>query len=799
MTNSIAGFVLEEQQNEAIQIFSSLKKAGLVSGEFEAPDWGYKSASLRFFEVRPDQPKRFAASPLSKIATAIAKCYMVKNLILQMSPELAVSRLNSFRWLARTIGDRDDLWQEMPISVLNETVAELRKYTKVTTTYHRATALSHFVGFLSNMQVELNGTTHRYSHRLIKWKHGIPNPTRASLELTSPEHEVKRAELYDETLHKAIAQAAFSVKSSPELEISPGFDRIRLEALAFALALGLRIGEICSLPKRAFHYDDDTGLSSLIVAIEKGAPGGAIAIAKIWEEIVRDAAAYLLDMCSAARNLAKEIEDNGFKFITDKLRSYRDKNPLSHTKIQQLRSVGLAIDNAFYIDEMAECFSISSKELGSGGKYGHCLVPLPKESAARLVAWFDLRFSRWDWSPFTTHYKTGGYRIRVEDLVKSIPTSKSSLTKAYWFIDDLRELLSDMHKASVFDPDIKIELNSIDLWRSRWAKLRELALSNRGGKTTAVDVSRFVNTLKTDYTGYLSAHFKEEFSSEGNSSGGGYSGNKMRPGMESKLSEHLIVVWQNQFDSRGVRGIIPRPMLRADIYNFLSNKGGKKTVFERLGIRDDKGEYYSVSPHQIRRWLTTALLRSGPNEAAIDLWMGRKPHQTRHYDYRTAKERAEYVRAQYTNNDNPPNDVLGRKIKIWRQENMGEKEIELLVIDKLKALHFTPWGTCSRELYISPCTKGLMCLRGFGTGSACDSFHVDPTDLQAKQAIQTLKDKYSMMLSAVTNNMPGLVEDIKAELDTSEALDQHVVFMLDVVSGCDEALQAYVQANDQEQ
>src|SRR5690606_27158519 len=148
------------------------------------------------------------------------------------------------------------------------------------------------------------------------------------------------------------------------------------------------------------------------------------------------------------------------------------------------------------------------------------------------------------------------------------------------------------------------------------------------------------------------------------------------------------------------------------------------------------------------------------------------PGQTRHYDYRTPKERAEYVRERYLKKGEEPPDFLGNKVKIWREGGMSDEQIELLVINKLKALHYTPWGTCSRELYLSPCDKGLVCLRGFGTNSACESFQIDLSDLEAKRAIQELRDKYLQMLYVINPNYHLIASSILSELNTKEPLDQ---------------------------
>lgn len=134
-------------------------------------------------------------------------------------------------------------------------------------------------------------------------------------------------------------------------------------------------------------------------------------------------------------------------------------------------------------------------------------------------------------------------------------------------------------------------------------------------------------------------------------------------------------------------------------------------------------------------------------------------------------------------------------MRFWRENGLSSSQIEQLVCEKLKVLHFTPWGGCSRELYISPCNKGLMCLRGFGTDSACPSFQIDPADLVARRNIEDLRHKYTQMLRVIEPRHSELAETLMHELNTSEPLDQHLAFVVDVVRGCNEALRTYDVAN----
>jgi hypothetical protein len=87
-----------------------------------------------------------------------------------------------------------------------------------------------------------------------------------------------------------------------------------------------------------------------------------------------------------------------------------------------------------------------------------------------------------------------------------------------------------------------------------------------------------------------------------------------------------------------------------------------------------------------------------------------------------------------------------------------------------------------------------MCLRGFGTGAACPSFHIDVRDQQARNNIIALKNQYGAMLAALYPMMGSLAEAFVEELNTAEVLDQHLNHIREVIRGCDQALAAYENA-----
>ena len=720
---------------------------------------------------------------------------MVASIEKQLSAEAAYGRLQSVRWLAQVIGDGIEDWLLLTPAALNRVVDRMRREGGEATVYNRAGMLSTFIDFLNSTRISTDERASSLLGRYIAWNHGLKNPIGRPVMVDDGRTQAHPKYIPD--LHRALGEARSRIRLKPDVEPSPGYDLIRLEALTFAMATGIRVGELCVLSVRCLGTDESSGTTFVRVATEKGQPASARPIADIWAAPVSDAYDYLLERCEAARLRAKEIETTGFQFVIARLHKVRLEKPIEPSFLAQLDVLSLAPDRHFRVEEMARAFDASPKEFTCGGRFYDCTVSLPRVVAARVVRWIDERMNAGDWLLFSaprTDARTGqvGSRTLSAKMIAAyVGGGEACLPKARWFYEELRLFLVALSRAGALE-GAAISIEDAAELKRYWLVVRKKALASAGGgKCTAVDVEKFIETLADRYRSDLERHYRDliSYDDEGVPS----TGREVRVGVPEKLSDHLIVVWEGEFSSRVSNGILPRPIFRSDFYNYLRANAQKRTVFERLGILDKKGKPYSISPHQIRHWVTTAIFRSGPSEMMVDLWMGRTPGQSRVYDHRTAKERAEVIRERYLSG-NPPDDYLGRQVRLWTEGGLSAEELEEHVRSRLRVLHFVPTGGCSRELFLSPCTKGLMCLRGFGTGAACPSFHVDLKDERARSNIIALRDQYRAMLAALYPMVASFEEAFVEELNTAEVLDQHLLHIREVVRGCDQALAAYENA-----
>ncbi|MBB6155150.1 hypothetical protein HDC30_002373 [Pseudomonas sp. JAI115] len=786
--------VLEERYKLAHQQFVELKSSGLVAGDFEGKVWQYRSSNIPFTSLGSLQ-KRIQDQPILPTVTGkLARCFIAKEMLKRPSAALLIGHMAAIRHLSAVMDSCNTEWSGITRKLFDRTVDSIKQHHSESTVYHRANALKAFLDFLNNLSTTNGGTPLRLLDRFINWKTGVPNPTHSALELTSQEFNNREETLFSPNLHQGIAQARWLIKNDPSLEPTPGFDRVRLEAICFGMALGLRVGEITNLPANCLFQDYDTHTTFVRVPIEKNPIPAAVPVAELWTAPLTEAYEYLLTACQEARERALDIETNGFSFVEKMLADYRAKHPLEPGAVDQITALDLPVEHHYFVDEISECFPISSKELYSGGRFHSCGIELPRITAARFAVWVDERMRKWDWSDYLNKYKKNCYSVSVLDIGVYTNASKPSVNKSKWFIDSLRTLLKEMVQSGLFKPGAKPSYVQLLNIKSRWAHIRDVMLSRRGAgagvPSLVIDIRLLKRALEKKYRFHLQRHFDEQFVMPDLGEEAPYYAKHTTNGYPNKLSDNLIVIWENHFNSVSEQGIIPRPLSRADFYNYLSSNSSKSTIFQRLDLRDRDGKTFSITPHQIRRWVTTAILRAGPSEAAVDLWMGRTPRQSRQYDYRTAKERAEYVRSLYLTN-NPPQDFLGKLVIRWREEFIADDLIEAMIIEKLNILNLTPWGGCSRELYISPCDRGLMCIRGFGTDAGCKSFHLNPDDLEARTAIENLLLEYERILKIILDNEADITTSIKSELDSTHVFDQHVLFVFDMVSSCKAALDAY--------
>ncbi|MEQ5807963.1 hypothetical protein J3369_11160 [Alteromonas sp. NFXS44] len=486
-------------------------------------------------------------------------------------------------------------------------------------------------------------------------------------------------------------------------EPKPYYDELRLLAMPFFLALGLRVGELCRLHKDCIGYDETNDKWFLRVLTEKGKLANARPLPRKWQNVLIQSHKRILEITEQFRSFAKDVESRKEQAFVDVL-AFPDRHPMIVTALEKN---GYAPEEYFLRNEIGTTGSIHN----SGITYNSLRITKDKDGNEKRGIYADSIVGK----------------IIAKTKPGSNTTSKIVISKtqfASMAMNYYREYQQRVFKENEVDGEVSETISS------------------------------------TSYS------------------------------VDMPFSDFLFIVKDDMFNgSSKSHGFVPRPMLTSDMANWLTEDSSRnKSAFRRYNIRNDDNNIVNITSHQFRHWLTTALLRSGKNESMIDLFMGRKAGQTRHYDHRNGKERAEDMRSRYMT-DRPPDDVLGRRVKRMRDNDVCESEIENALNHTLSVVHYTPWGTCNRDLDLSPCEKGMMCLRG-DDGNGCQHFGIDPDDEKAKQSIINTKVHYETQLAALLPNY----EELSHTLNKQEPLDQHVQFCIDTINGCESALRAYERA-----
>ena len=806
-----SAIALEKELRLRQKIFERLKKNGSVAAiSWDHRYWTYQGRRILFLQlldeagdVLPNRTLENNRVELTGAAASIIRCYAIRQITRQNSEIRLIHILRAVRILAHVLGDSVDRWRNIRRRDLDAALKVILLISSnPSTRYNYANCIVQFMDYLRSIR----HAGKRFLAHTDNWHHRLENPATLASNPTTQEFQAHSERKYVEGLGDAIAKLAYKIHQEfPSSSKLPAerYYKIRISALTFCIAQGLRIQEVRRLPKNALGLQDGVCFTRVYTA--KGAIPVARPVSTVWEPHVKEAYEYLSQSCASARNLALDIEKRGFAFIDEAIMKYRQSNPLSSEILARLKSINRSPDEIALDTEMTSCFSISANYWTKRLSLRTHFVKLPEISNARLVNWINQRFENGDWNEFFGELQDGSTANLTRAQLgryAGVPRSTVNKPRSKEVLDEFILLINESRLLDVFARKNKQLIAYVsDYVNSQWELLRMGLLPLNRGSTGVVSLDALKWDLQCRYKRYLERHFKENFSTSDK-------GNLNEAQVVSSrsfqqalpLSDHLIVVWENEFKDhrcKQFKGLIPRPLLHTDFYEFLSGESKFRTrVFERLNVLDENGIPYKFTPHQIRHWLTTAMFRSGVNEQALALWMGRSPQQNRNYDHRTAAERAQnaidILMAAPT--IDLPSSVLGEKVASWRKADIPVARQRELLERKLKVMEFTPWGSCDRSVTVNPCDRGHSCLKGFGGAKTCPHFHIDTSDEQARLAIATEKLKSEKTLELLDEQYWPLRSRIESAGVNAITVDQHRQHLKSVIAGCESALHAYETA-----
>ena len=180
------------------------------------------------------------------------------------------------------------------------------------------------------------------------------------------------------------------------------------------------------------------------------------------------------------------------------------------------------------------------------------------------------------------------------------------------------------------------------------------------------------------------------------------------PSIQRPVWESLVLIrdreFHNDFDVREFSWRLPSVNeLNAQLAIRDKLKNPPKTLFQRMGYKDEDGSDIRLTSHQIRVWLSTNAERGGMDAWQLARWAGRaRINDNRHYDLRTQDEREQQARSILEFNERP---TALEAIKLNLPVSYKD-----LGVNRIGIADVTEYGMCVHDYAMSPCTKGGECM-----------------------------------------------------------------------------------------
>ncbi|MCU8004809.1 MULTISPECIES: hypothetical protein [Shewanella] len=180
------------------------------------------------------------------------------------------------------------------------------------------------------------------------------------------------------------------------------------------------------------------------------------------------------------------------------------------------------------------------------------------------------------------------------------------------------------------------------------------------------------------------------------------------PSIQRPVWESLILIrdreFHNDFRVREFSWRLPSVNeLNAQLAMRDKLKNPPKTLFQRMGYKDEDGSDIRLTSHQIRVWLSTNAERGGMDAWQLARWAGRaRINDNRHYDLRTQDEREQQARSILEFNERPTAlEAIKMNLPVSYKD---------LGVNRIGIADVTEYGMCVHDYAMSPCIKGGECM-----------------------------------------------------------------------------------------
>ncbi|WP_175822525.1 hypothetical protein [Burkholderia sp. BCC0419] len=146
-------------------------------------------------------------------------------------------------------------------------------------------------------------------------------------------------------------------------------------------------------------------------------------------------------------------------------------------------------------------------------------------------------------------------------------------------------------------------------------------------------------------------------------------------------------------------------LTQGQLADYLCDRGGERSIFSRLGYRDQAGGKLRVATHQFRHWLNTLAQEGGLSQIEISRWMGRRRvAENAAYDHQTGFELADRIRGRLSSGE--VQGPVGTTVRRIREPVRREEFVRSMIA----SAHVTDVGMCIRDLSALPCDHHRSCM-----------------------------------------------------------------------------------------
>jgi integrase len=213
-----------------------------------------------------------------------------------------------------------------------------------------------------------------------------------------------------------------------------------------------------------------------------------------------------------------------------------------------------------------------------------------------------------------------------------------------------------------------------------------------------------------------------------------------RNGSFQMLSQSLFIHFRNAGHAgRPVNSLLVELLNEQAINDFLGGRvyNGRavvKSAFEKYGIRDANGEFFSMRSPQFRHWVTTKAAQAGVPDHVIARWQGREHiGDLQAYKHLSPDDRLSALRSALKSGR-----VKGQISQMYF--SLAEDVRDVFLEGQLQAVHVTPLGLCVHDFKVTPCPKFLNCVKD------CEDYILDTANKKHINNMVQLKIRTELAL-----------------------------------------------------